>query len=144
MGSFNFKEAPHYHEENRSFIKHISRSILPVVALINGTTFNVEALHLQKIPTKIQGALEFPLSSLGLLRVQEPISKNIVDGTCALIASNILLTCAHNIYSVWNKQVYREVIYYPRRNGKEKEKIVIKISPDNVKIHPYFRQYETS
>ena len=93
---------------------------------------------------RIQGALEFPLSPLGLLRVQEPMSKKLIEGTCVLIASNILLTCAHNIYSIWHKQVYQEVIYYPCRNGKEKEKIVIKTSPDNVKIHPYFRQYETN
>jgi V8-like Glu-specific endopeptidase len=41
----------------------------------------------------------------------------VIDGSCVLISPKILLTCAHNLYSYEEKTYYKELDYFPSRNG---------------------------
>ncbi len=44
--------------------------------------------------------------------------KNYKQGTGFLIAPNIVLTCAHNLYDIVTKKPFSEIKFYPAVNGQ--------------------------
>lgn len=59
-----------------------------------------------------------------------------------IVNENIVLTCAHNLYSFEHKLYYEDIEFYPGQNGKYMRKI--KVGVANIRIHPNFYEYETS
>jgi V8-like Glu-specific endopeptidase len=67
---------------------------------------------------KIADTLEYPYSTIGIIAMRHR-GGDYKQGTGFLIAPNIVLTCAHNLYDIFTKKTFYEINFYPAVNGQE-------------------------
>jgi V8-like Glu-specific endopeptidase len=58
---------------------------------------------------------EFPHNCVGVLYFTN--KNKLMVGTGFLIASDLVLTVAHNIYSKWEKAEHKNLVFYPGVSG---------------------------
>ena len=77
--------------------------------------------------TCITETMQYPYSAIGMLamRFKDQNKNQDYFGTGFLVGPNIVLTCAHNCYSVFHGKA-REITFYPALNGLKGESFEVK------------------